>query len=153
LVLNQSDLPSLSKQINEINPDEYIAQMDNQLINLINRKKRNSKWYWWKCCNIKFSWKTSPNIIQLIQKTGKTIEKLEDELNKIEEKNKIESNKLLIYDKQANVESVINTNLAKIENSKELLKKYINAFVYSIKIIEHSVKYTVLQIAIEIIHT
>jgi hypothetical protein len=44
--------------------------------------------------------------------------------------------------------SVINTNLAKIENSKELLKKYINAFVYSIKIIEHSVKYTVLQIAI-----
>jgi hypothetical protein len=51
------------------------------------------------------------------------------------------------YDKQANVESVINTNLAKIENSKELLKKYINAFVYSIKIIEHSVKYTILQIA------
>jgi hypothetical protein len=45
---------------------------------------------------------------------------------------------------KANVESVINTNLAKIENSKELLKKY-NAFVYSIKIIEHSVKYTVLQ--------
>jgi hypothetical protein len=40
------------------------------------------------------------------------------------------------------------TNLAKIENSKELLKKYINAFVYSIKIIEHSVKYTILQIAI-----
>jgi hypothetical protein len=35
---------------------------------------------------------------------------------------KQESNKLLIYDKQANVESVINTNLAKIENSKELLK-------------------------------
>jgi hypothetical protein len=63
-------------------------------------------------------------------------------------KTRIESNKLLIYDKQANVESVINTNLAKIENSKELLKKYINAFVYSIKIIEHSVKYTVLQIAI-----
>jgi hypothetical protein len=31
---------------------------------------------------------TSPNIIQLIQKTGKTIEKLEDELNKIEEENK-----------------------------------------------------------------
>jgi hypothetical protein len=30
-------------------------------------------------------------------------------------------------------------NLAKIKNSKELLKKYINAFVYSIKIIEHSV--------------
>jgi hypothetical protein len=70
----------------------------------------------------------------------------------LKKKNKrIESNKLL-YDKQANVESVINTNLAKIENSKELLKKYINAFVYSIKIIEHSVKYTVLQIAI-IIHT
>jgi hypothetical protein len=40
----------------------------------------------------------------------------------LKKKNKIESNKLLIYDKQANVESVINTNLAKIENSKELLK-------------------------------
>jgi hypothetical protein len=41
--LIKADLPSLSKQINEINPDEYIAQMDNQLINLINREKRNSK--------------------------------------------------------------------------------------------------------------
>jgi hypothetical protein len=40
--LIKADLPSLSKQINEINPDEYIAQMDNQLINLINREK-NSK--------------------------------------------------------------------------------------------------------------
>jgi hypothetical protein len=37
--LIKADLPSLSKQINEINPDEYIAQMDNQLINLINREK------------------------------------------------------------------------------------------------------------------
>jgi hypothetical protein len=43
-----------------------------------------------------------------------------------------------------NVESVINTNLAKIEKFKEITEKYINAFVYS-KIIEHSVKYTVLQ--------
>jgi hypothetical protein len=41
LVLIKADLPSLSKQINEINPDEYIAQMDNNL--LINREKRNSK--------------------------------------------------------------------------------------------------------------
>jgi hypothetical protein len=62
-------------------------------------------------------------------------------------KKKKRKNLINIYDKQANVESVINTNLAKIENSKELLKKYINAFVYSIKIIEHSVKYTILQIA------
>jgi hypothetical protein len=37
--LIKADLPSLSKQINEINPDEYIAQMDNQL-NLINREKK-----------------------------------------------------------------------------------------------------------------
>jgi hypothetical protein len=40
LSLIKADLPSLSKQINEINPDEYIAQMDNQLINLINREKK-----------------------------------------------------------------------------------------------------------------
>jgi DNA invertase Pin-like site-specific DNA recombinase len=148
--LIKADLPSLSKQINEINPDEYIAQMDNQLINLINREKEIQNDIDENVAILNSVGKlTSPNIIQLIQKTGKTIEKLEDELNKIEEeKTRIESNKLLIYDKQANVESVINTNLAKIENSKELLKKYINAFVYSIKIIEHSVKYTVLQIAI-----
>jgi hypothetical protein len=57
----------------------------------------------------------------------------------LKKKTRIESNKLLIYDKQAN--RISYTNLAKIENSKELLKKYINAFVYSIKIIEHSVKY------------
>jgi hypothetical protein len=39
-------------------------------------------------------------------------------------KTRIESNKLLIYDKQANVESVINTNLAKIENKRITEKIY-----------------------------
>jgi hypothetical protein len=53
--LIKADLPSLSKQINEINPDEYIAQMDNQLINLINREKK-FKMILMKI-SIKFSWK------------------------------------------------------------------------------------------------
>jgi hypothetical protein len=54
--LIKADLPSLSKQINEINPDEYIAQMDNQLINLINREKK-FKMILMKMLHIKFSWK------------------------------------------------------------------------------------------------
>jgi hypothetical protein len=60
-------------------------------------------------------------------------------------KNKIESNKLLIYDKQANVESVINTNLAKIENSK-LLKNILimHLFIQS----KWFSQITILQIAI-----
>jgi hypothetical protein len=65
-------------------------------------------------------------------------------------KTRIESNKLLIYDKQANVESVINTNLAKIENSKELLKNILMHLFIQSKIIEHSVKFTILQIAIRL---
>jgi hypothetical protein len=87
--LIKADLPSLSKQINEINPDEYIAQMDNQLINLINREKK-FKMILMKMLHIKFSWKINQSKHNTAySKTGKTIEKLEDELNKIEEeKNK-----------------------------------------------------------------
>jgi hypothetical protein len=81
--LIKADLPSLSKQINEINPDEYIAQMDNQLINLINREKEIQNDIDENVAINSVGKLTSPNIIQLIQKTGKTIEKLE--LNKIEE--------------------------------------------------------------------
>jgi hypothetical protein len=72
--LIKADLPSLSKQINEINPDEYIAQMDNQLINLINREKEMMIDENVAILN-SVGKLTSPNI-QLIQKTGKTIENL-----------------------------------------------------------------------------
>jgi hypothetical protein len=80
--LIKADLPSLSKQINEINPDEYIAQMDNQLINLINREKEMMIDENVAILN-SVGKLTSPNI-QLIQKTGKTIENLKMK-NKIEE--------------------------------------------------------------------
>jgi non-homologous end joining protein Ku len=69
------DLPSLSKQINEINPDEYIAQMDNQLINLINRKKENDIDENVAILN-SVGKLTSPNIIQLIQKLVKQLKNL-----------------------------------------------------------------------------
>jgi hypothetical protein len=66
--LIKADLPSLSKQINEINPDEYIAQMDNQLINLINREKEIQNDIDENVAILNSVGKlTSPNIIQLIQ--------------------------------------------------------------------------------------
>jgi hypothetical protein len=71
--LIKADLPSLSKQINEINPDEYIAQMDNQLINQ-SIEKRNSNDIDENVAILNSVGKlTSPNIIQLIQKTAKQL--------------------------------------------------------------------------------
>jgi hypothetical protein len=71
--LIKADLPSLSKQINEINPDEYIAQMDNQLINLINREKEIQNDIDENVAILNSVGKlTSPNI-QLIQKLVKQL--------------------------------------------------------------------------------
>jgi DNA invertase Pin-like site-specific DNA recombinase/ribosomal protein L34E len=148
--LVKTDLPALSKKINEINPDEYLAELNDQLQNLSNREieiKQDIE----KNITILSSVGrlTSPNILQLIESTGKKIENLESDLNKIEqEKSKLESNKLMIFDKQTDIEVVINDNLDMIESSKELLKKYINIFVQRIEILEHNVRYTILEVDI-----
>jgi DNA invertase Pin-like site-specific DNA recombinase len=149
--LIKSDLSALSQKINQINPDEFLIELDNHFYNFIERENEIKNEIEENIAILNSVGKlTSPNIIQLIQNTGKKIEKLEVELLKIEkEKTKIESNKLLILDRQDNVESIINDNLSTIENSKELLKKYINSFVDTINILEHSIKYTVLELVIK----
>jgi septation ring formation regulator EzrA len=86
--LIKADLPSLSKQINEINPDEYIAQMDNQL-NLINREKEIQNDIDENVAILNSVGKLKSKHNTAYSKTGKTIEKLEDELNKIEEKQEL----------------------------------------------------------------
>ncbi|MBW1656640.1 recombinase family protein [Flavobacterium quisquiliarum] len=148
--LIKADLPALSKVINEINPDKYLSQLENHLQNFIARENDIKNGINENIEILKSVRKLrSSNILELIDATAKKIENLESELNKIQqEKSKIESNKLLIYDKQSNVESVITDNLQTIEGSKELLKKYINSFIYSINIIEHNVKHTVLEIVL-----
>lgn len=149
--LVKADLPSLAKKINQINPDEYLLELDNHLINFAKREKEIQISIEENVAILNSVGRlTSPNIIQLIQKTGKTIGKLESELNKIaQEKSIIELNKLMIFDKQDNVESVINDNLSSIESSKEQLKKYINSFVQEINIFQHNVQFTVLEVVIK----
>ncbi len=149
--LIKADLPALSKKINEITPDEYLVELDNIFLNLIERENEIKKTIDENVAILTSVGKlTSAGVLTLIQSTGKKIEKLESELSKIEqEKSRIESNKLLIYDKQDNVEAVINDNLATIEASKEQLKNYINSFVDKVNFIEHTVKYTVLEVVIK----
>lgn len=148
--LIKADLPTLSKKINEINPDEYLVELDNHMNNLIERENQIKNDINENLAILKSIGKlTSSGVYQLIEETGNKIGKLEADLLKIEqEKARIESNKLLINDKQTNVESVIKDNINKIEDSKELLKKYINTFIYRIKILEHNTKYTVLEVAV-----
>ncbi|MBC5836771.1 recombinase family protein [Flavobacterium muglaense] len=145
------DLPALSKKINEINPDEYLLEMDNHLSNLIQREKEIQNNIDENVAILKSVGKlSSAGVLTLIETTGKKIEKLENDYNKIQqEKSKIESNKLLIFDKQGDVESIINDNLSTIESDKELLKKYINIFIDDINIIQHNVQYTVLELIIK----
>jgi DNA invertase Pin-like site-specific DNA recombinase len=149
--LIKKDLPALSKKINEINPDVYLVELESHLINLIQRENEIQSDIDENLAILKSVGKlTSAGVLQLIEETGKKIEKLEMESNKIQqEKAKIESNKLMIYDKQSDVESVIIGNLAKIESSKELLKKYINIFIDNINIVEHNLRYTILELIIK----
>lgn len=149
--LIKSDSPALSQKINEINPDEYLVQLENHLNNFIQRENEIKEEIVRNVAILKSVSKSkSTNVIELIENTGNKIGKLEKELLKIEnEKIKIESNKLLIYDKQSNVEAVINDNISIIQNSKELIKKYINSFIDAINIIEHNNKYSVLEIVIK----
>ncbi|KIO50939.1 recombinase family protein [Flavobacterium hibernum] len=148
--LIKADLPTLSKRINEINPDQYLLQLDSHLGNFIEREKEIENEIQENVQVVDSMGKMrNVNVIELVQKSAKKIEKLETELDKIaQEKARIASNKLLIQDKQENVESVIKDNLSTIENSKELLKKYINSFVDQINILEHNVSYTVLEIVL-----
>lgn len=149
--LIKADLPALSKRINEINPDQYLLQLDSHLLNFNKREKEIEQEIQENVQVVESMGKMrSVNVINLVQSAAKKIEKLESELDKIaQEKARIESNKLLIQNKQENVESVINDNLTTIENSKELLKKYINSFVDQINILEHSVSYTVLEVVLK----
>lgn len=148
--LVKTDLPELAKKINEINPDEYVSQLDEQLQNLSNREIEIKQDIEKNIAILNSVGRlTSPNILQLIESTAKKIENLESDLNTIEqEKSKIESNKLMIFDKKTDIESVINDNIDIIESSKELLKKYINIFVQRIEILEHNTRYTILEVDI-----
>ena len=149
--LIKSDLPALSQKINQINPDEYLIELDNHLNNFIVRENEIKNEIFENVTILKNIGKlTSVDVIGLIENTSKKIGKLESELAKVEkEKIKIESNKLLIIDKQDNVESIISDNLSTIENSKELIKKYINSFVDTINILEHNTKHSVLEVVIK----
>ncbi|UUW11335.1 recombinase family protein [Flavobacterium plurextorum] len=147
----KTDLPELSRKINEINPDEYLVQLNNHLLNLVEREKQVQNSIDENLAILKSVGRlTSTGVLQLIEDTAKKIERLENELSKIrQEKSSIESNKLLIYDKQSDIATVINQNIVKIESSKEMLKKYVNSFVDHINILEHNMKYTVLEVVIK----
>lgn len=147
----KKDLPALSQKINESNPDEYIVELESHLVNVIQREKEIQKSIEENLAILKSVGKlTSGGVLSLIEETGKKIGKLESELSTIEqEKSRIESHKLFIHDKQSDVESVINNNLQTIESSKELLKKYINYFIDRINIVEHNLRYTILELIIK----
>ncbi|WKL47930.1 recombinase family protein [Flavobacterium pectinovorum] len=148
--LIKTDLSALSAKINEINPDEYLVEIENQLSNLNQREKQIQNEIDENLAILSSVGRLkSIGVLQLIEDTSKKIEKLESDLNKIQqEKSKLESNKLMIFDKQSDIESVIKDNIEMIEGSKELLKKYINTFVSWITILEHNVKYTILDVNI-----
>ncbi|HEY1192611.1 recombinase family protein [Flavobacterium sp.] len=149
--LIKTDLPALSKKISEINPDEQLELISNHLINLNEREQeiKNNIDENLAVLESVSKLRTSSKM-ELIKSTGVKIEKLETELDKIEkEKARIEIDKVLLNAKQTDIETVINDNIIEIENSKELIKKYINFFIDSIDIIEHNVKYTILELTIK----
>ncbi len=146
--LVKRDLPALSKIITQINPNIEIAELETHknnvqnevstLENQIVRLKKDLK----RSREIKNTDMTDDidSIYKEIDKVGGRIDNLKNELALIESK------LLLVNDEQLDIESVVMNNIDAIESSKELLKQYINYFIDSIEILNHSRENTILKV-------
>lgn len=146
--LIKTDLKLLSETINKINPDE---NLNSHKINELSIKKRldsiSSEILDLEKGIIKSSGHRNVNLSKLISAFDSRINKLSKEKEQLhKELVKIKNQIKLVSKKSQNVEEVIIKNLKEIENSRELLKKYIMYFVKRIEILSHNKQFTILKI-------
>lgn len=148
----KSDLSTLSKVISKFNPDKEIILLKTSLKSLEKRNNEideeisvlNQSFKGFS----KFKNVTSGDFINSIQSKVKKLDKekgiIDNEISRIKVnlsvKNKNEDDQY---------ESIIN-NLRTIEESKELLKKYINLFVDKVDILVHNSSYSVIRVKFKI---
>lgn len=144
--LIKTDLPALTEMINEINPDVELAKLKSHRANLIVRKDEIEE----EVNSIKNSFKkitVFKGFEEVLESWTNKLEKLNFERDQLDFQQKsIDSNLLLLNNRQKDIDSIIMDNLESIEASKELLKQYVNHFVDEIEILEHTVPYSIIKI-------
>jgi hypothetical protein len=150
--LIKSDLRTLSKTILVYNPDENISNLQESKTRL--EKELNEKQ------NISLGFNEALKQLETINQVN-TIEALKTimgKLTKLEKEKSSIQNELIKIDSElminridsSNYFKLINDNIENIENSKELLKKYINLYVDSIELLLHNPKFTILKLKFKI---
>jgi DNA invertase Pin-like site-specific DNA recombinase len=146
--LIKSDLELLAEQININDPDitaiktqQYLEALEDKLEELQNDYENELKTV--------ESVKKNKNIdiTSFLARFEQSTSKIDKEIGNI--KKEITRGKLLLNVQQTDnhdIVNVINKNLDKIENSKSLLKDYINLFVESISVLYHTKRHSIFKI-------
>jgi hypothetical protein len=146
--LIKSDLELLAKQIVANDPGDDKAKLDAELRNLEMIEKELSGKL--ERENKRFNiFVENPELFEpdylktfetKINLYNKKIIRIKDE------KAKIKSLQSVKLEQLSNIDFVINSNLSTIENSKTLLKKYINIFVDEIRLQHHNKRFTIISV-------
>jgi DNA invertase Pin-like site-specific DNA recombinase len=146
--LIKSDLSLLAKQIVEHDPKEEVLKQNNELINLELKEKEYREKI--RKENLRFNvYINNPESAEpdFFNNFEKKIKILNNSIkNILNERAKIKTALTIRNEELNDIEFVINSNLDNIENSKELLKKYINIFIENIQVKLHNKKFTVISI-------
>jgi len=150
--LIKTDLDTLTKVISRYNPDKEIVQLKKSLKELEQRNDEINE----EIMALEQSFKgfsklknvTSGDFINSIQSKVKKLDKEKGDID-----NEISRIKVNLSVKNGDLDDdykSIKNNLETIEESKELLKKYINLFVDKIDIIVHNTSYSVIRVKFKI---
>jgi DNA invertase Pin-like site-specific DNA recombinase len=144
--LIKTDLRVLADSINKLNPDIDYSMLVAQKKAIQDRLDEVEKATVALNKSIKANIANkSIDISEALASFNTKVDKLAKEKGQLEKEFNILSTNIQIKDKRLNnIEEVINSNLERIEHSKELLKRYINYFVESVELLLHNNRFTVL---------
>ncbi|MCX6204480.1 MAG: recombinase family protein [Bacteroidetes bacterium] len=150
--LIKSDLYTLSNTILIYNPDENISNLKESKTLL--EKELNEKEIISLAINKSLQQLETYNQASTIV----ALETIMGKLTKVEKEKSLIQNEIMKIDNElminridsANYYKLIKDNINNIENSKELLKKYINLYVDCIEILLHNPKFTILKLKFKI---
>jgi hypothetical protein len=146
--LIKSDLNLLAKQIVENDPKDENIRLEAELSNIEavekdirdKLKRENSRY----SIFVENPDAVEPDYFQTYEAKIKMFNKKLTQINN--EKAKIKTLQTIKQEQLNNIDFVISSNLSAIEESKDLLKKYINIFVDDIRLHYHNTRFTIISI-------
>ena len=146
--LIKSDLNSMKKIIDKVNPDKILEELKLIKVGLNERLQQiEEETLTYSQSITNYSKMKNISIFQFMSTLESKVAKLDKEKGKILSEIKKNDDNIMIYDKGvADIPNLIANNLNTIEKSKDLLKKYISTYVNKIQVLLHNRDYTVLKI-------